>query len=63
MYVAVFCRNFGLKFQGRCVMLMKSAEDARQVVEYGNRRTVGGNTIKVSYVSYIFFLFLKNRVC
>ncbi|KAI9351676.1 hypothetical protein BD770DRAFT_421157 [Pilaira anomala] len=46
---AIFCRTYGFKFYGRCVMLMKSAEDARRVVEYGNRRSVGGNTIKVSY--------------
>ncbi|KAI9262636.1 hypothetical protein EDC94DRAFT_518937 [Helicostylum pulchrum] len=46
---AVFLRNFDFNFYGRCVVLMKSPEDARKVVEYGNRRSVGGNTIKMSF--------------
>lgn len=34
---------------------MSSPEDARRLVEYGNRRSVGGNIIKMSYVSDIPF--------
>lgn len=50
-YIAVFCRNLEFDFRGRCVVLMSSAEDARRLVEYGNRRSVGGNTVKMGYVS------------
>ncbi|KAG2209191.1 hypothetical protein INT47_005483 [Mucor saturninus] len=46
---AVFCRSPEFNFQGRCVVLMASPEDARRVVEYGNRRSVGGNTIRMTY--------------
>lgn len=50
--LAVFCRNLEFNFRGRCVVFMSSPEDARRLVEYGNRRAVGGNIIKMSFVSY-----------
>ncbi|CAO3616924.1 unnamed protein product [Mucor hiemalis] len=45
----VFCRNLEFNFRGRCVVFMSSPEDARRLVEYGNRRAVGGNIIKMSF--------------
>jgi hypothetical protein len=32
---------------------MSKPEDARRLINYGNRRLVGGNIIKMAYVSYI----------
>lgn len=40
---------------------MGSPEDARRIVEYGNRRSVGGNTIKMSFVS-IMELFKRDML-
>jgi hypothetical protein len=31
---------------------MSSPDDARRLVEYGNRRSVGGNIIRMSFVSF-----------
>jgi hypothetical protein len=51
--LVVFCRNEEFGFYGRCVVLMSKPEDARRLINYGNRRLVGGNIIKMAYVSYI----------
>lgn len=32
---------------------MSTPEDARKLVEYGNRRSVGGNIIKMTFVSIL----------
>lgn len=49
--VAVFCRNHEFNFTGRCIVSLSTAEDARRLIEYGHRRVLGGNTLKVNYVS------------
>jgi hypothetical protein len=45
----VFCRNAEFNFIGRCIVSLNSAEDARRLIEYGHRRVLGGNTLKVNY--------------
>ncbi|KAI9320552.1 hypothetical protein BX666DRAFT_1206366 [Dichotomocladium elegans] len=47
----VFVRNEYFEFDGRCVISMKSAEDAQRVLEYGNRRLIGGNMIRMSHIN------------
>ncbi|KAG2216924.1 hypothetical protein INT45_004120, partial [Circinella minor] len=49
----VFVRSDSFDFMGRCIIAMKSAEDAQRVFEYGNRRVIGGNVIKMTHVSKI----------
>ncbi|KAI9276578.1 hypothetical protein BY458DRAFT_554554 [Sporodiniella umbellata] len=49
----VFCRKDNLAFDGNCVVLLNSPEDATRLISYGNRRSLGGNIIKMSYVSKI----------
>ncbi|KAI9496308.1 hypothetical protein BDB00DRAFT_809913 [Zychaea mexicana] len=46
----VFVRQENFDFKGRCIVSMKSAEDAQRVIEYGNRRVMGGNVVKMSHV-------------
>ncbi|CAO3654963.1 unnamed protein product [Mucor fragilis] len=45
----VFCRNHEFNFTGRCIVSLSTAEDARRLIEYGHRRVLGGNTLKVNY--------------
>lgn len=51
--IAVFCRNAEFNFIGRCIVSLNNAEDARRLIEYGHRRVLGGNTLKVNYVSFV----------
>ena len=53
--LVVFVRTDNFDFMGRCVIAMKSAEDAQRVFEYGNRRVIGGNVVKMTHVSLLFF--------
>ncbi|KAK4515273.1 uncharacterized protein ATC70_002883 [Mucor velutinosus] len=45
----VFCRNHEFNFTGRCIVSLSTAEDARRLIEYGHRRVLGGNTLKINY--------------
>ncbi|KAI7850886.1 hypothetical protein BDC45DRAFT_517376 [Circinella umbellata] len=49
----VFVRTDNFDFMGRCVIAMKSAEDAQRVFEYGNRRVIGGNVVKMTHIGRI----------
>lgn len=49
--LAVFCRNHEFNFTGRCIVSLSTTEDARRLIEYGHRRVLGGNTLKINYVS------------
>ncbi|KAI8150241.1 hypothetical protein BJV82DRAFT_586411 [Fennellomyces sp. T-0311] len=46
----VFVRNDNFDFNGRCIITMKTAEDAQRVIEYGNRRVMGGNVVKMQHI-------------
>ncbi|KAI9259561.1 hypothetical protein BDA99DRAFT_538522 [Phascolomyces articulosus] len=46
----VFVRNDNFDFNGRCIVSMKSPEDAQRVFEYGNRRVIGGNVVKMTHI-------------
>ncbi|OAD08014.1 hypothetical protein MUCCIDRAFT_154817 [Mucor lusitanicus CBS 277.49] len=46
---AVFCRNHEFNFTGRCIVSLSTTEDARRLIEYGHRRVLGGNTLKINY--------------
>ncbi|KAI8089257.1 uncharacterized protein BX664DRAFT_332538 [Halteromyces radiatus] len=45
----IFCRNYEFKFFGRCVVMMDSEENACKLLDYGNRRLVGGQAIKMNF--------------
>ncbi|EIE83660.1 hypothetical protein G6F46_001807 [Rhizopus delemar] len=45
----VFCRKENFNFDGRCVVLMATPEDARRLISYGDRRSLGGHIIKMSF--------------
>ncbi|CAO3695466.1 hypothetical protein G6F70_009156 [Rhizopus microsporus] len=45
----VFCRRPNFTFTGKCVVLMSSDEDAGRLVSYGDRRSLGGSIIRMSY--------------
>ncbi|KAI7904140.1 uncharacterized protein BX663DRAFT_504091 [Cokeromyces recurvatus] len=45
----IFERTDEFNMTGRCIVCMSSPEDARQLVEYGHQRTVGGNLIDMDY--------------
>ncbi|CEI94135.1 hypothetical protein RMCBS344292_08356 [Rhizopus microsporus] len=45
----VFCRRVNFTFTGKCVVLMSSDEDASRLVSYGDRRSLGGSIIRMSY--------------
>lgn len=49
-FLVVFCRNNEFQFYGRCVVLMGNTEDARRLVEYAHRRTLGGNILKANCI-------------
>ncbi|KAI9304747.1 hypothetical protein BJ944DRAFT_266345 [Cunninghamella echinulata] len=49
MREAVFCRNFEFRFNGRCVVMMDSIDNARKLIEYGNFRMIGGNSISMKF--------------
>ena len=51
--VVLFVRDDYFEFDGRCLLEMKTAEDAQRVIEYGNRRMIGGNVLRLSHVSVV----------
>lgn len=51
LFIVVFCRRVNFTFTGKCVVLMSSDEDASRLVSYGDRRSLGGSIIRMSYVS------------
>lgn len=52
--VVLFVRDDYFEFDGRCLLEMKTAEDAQRVIEYGNRRMIGGNVLRLSHVSCFY---------
>ncbi|KAI8087843.1 uncharacterized protein B0P05DRAFT_569325 [Gilbertella persicaria] len=50
--LVIFCRNQEFNFNGRVVVAMASSEDARRLVEYGNRRALGGHIVKMSHIGH-----------
>ena len=57
--LVVFVRSDNFDFSGRCIISMKSAEDAQRVFEYGNRRVIGGNVVKMTHVGFPSFFSLE----
>lgn len=47
----LFTRTFDFNVDGRCIVAMSDAKDARRLLEYGNRRLLGGKVLKMNYVS------------
>ncbi|KAI8352499.1 hypothetical protein BD560DRAFT_224743 [Blakeslea trispora] len=45
----IFCRNAEFNFVGRVIVAMASLEDARQFIEYGHMRALGGHIVKMQY--------------
>ncbi|CAO3685938.1 unnamed protein product [Rhizopus stolonifer] len=45
----VFSRKDNLAFDGKCIVLMSTPEDASRLLSYGDRRSMGGNIIKMSF--------------
>lgn len=51
VYLVVFCRNSDFEFNGQSVIHMNSTEDARRLIEYADRRMLGGKILRANYVS------------
>ncbi|KAI7883424.1 hypothetical protein K492DRAFT_143903 [Lichtheimia hyalospora FSU 10163] len=50
----LFVRDDYFEFDGRCLLEMKTAADAQRVIEYGNRRMIGGNVLRLSHIDKVF---------
>ncbi|KAL1928588.1 hypothetical protein VTP01DRAFT_2944 [Rhizomucor pusillus] len=49
----LFVRDDYFDFRGKCIVTMKNSADARQLVDYGNKRMVGGNVVRMFPIARI----------
>ncbi|CDH48640.1 hypothetical protein RO3G_08365 [Lichtheimia corymbifera JMRC:FSU:9682] len=58
----LFVRDDYFEFDGRCMLEMKTAEDAQRVIEYGNRRMIGGNVLRLSHIDKLSDKMRRNEL-
>lgn len=61
IYLVLFVRDDYFDFRGKCIVTMKNSADARQLVDYGNKRMVGGNVVRMFPVSFNRYLRRKGK--